>query len=304
VLQLSGEERIASVRHLSPLMELSSVEDKESVFDLSVQDHRGNQYVVEMQCLNHRALAERMLYYAARRYGEQLRPGMRYTSLRPVVLVIFTGFELFKEIEVWQEWFDLRGRESGVVLTPQLRVVLIQLPKFHRVPMEAERLGEQWLCFLKEGSNVSTEVLEKWVTPELRKAREELEKLAGDEKMRHRYEARARYVEVWSTRLHSSYLDGLDKGRQEGLDKGRQEGLDKGRQEGLDKGRQEGLDKGREEGLRTALCETYQARFGEVPEKLRVKIQGTKDLSLLREWLALFATAPEDELQAQLAEPE
>ena len=68
-----------------------------------------------MQCRNHKAFAERMLYYAARRYTEAA-PAARGVlwALRPLVLVVITDFVLFEQLEGWRERFELRGQRSGV----------------------------------------------------------------------------------------------------------------------------------------------------------------------------------------------
>lgn len=226
VLDLQEAEWIESVQILTPLCEPESNDDKGAVLDVAVRDARGRRYVVEMQCRSHRGFPERMLYYAARRYGEQLRRGETYIRLEPVVLVIFTGFVLLREHDGWHERFELRGVESGLVFSRHLSVVLVQLPRFRESGRQSLSLGEQWVTFLKEGSAMEPMTREPWVTPELRKAQQELERLAGDEQMRQRYVARLRQVQTWATELEDSYLTGHEQGLEQGLEKGLEQGLE------------------------------------------------------------------------------
>ena len=132
LLELPQSERIVSVELLPSLGEVEATDEKLTILDLYVEDARGRRYAVEMQCRNHKAFAERMLYYAARRYTRRLHSAEAYSALRPLVLVVITDFVLFPQLEGWRERFELRGRGSGVVFSPHLAIVLVELPKFHK----------------------------------------------------------------------------------------------------------------------------------------------------------------------------
>ncbi len=232
VLELEDRDRLVSVEILSPISELESSDEKLCVLDLSVRDQHGRQYVVEMQCRNHKAFPERMLYYGTRRYGEQLRSGDTYSRLRPVVVLIFTDFALFSGEEGWRHEFALRAEQSSLVFSAHLRIVVVELPKFRKKPPEALGLGESWVCFLKEGCAMTRTIDEPWVTPALRKAMEELERLKGDEVVRQRYEARLRQVQIWATELEGRYEEGREEGREEGQQEARRLLAQKLRSEG------------------------------------------------------------------------
>ena len=209
LLELPQSERIVSVELLPSLGEVEATDEKLTILDLYVEDARGRRYAVEMQCRNHKAFAERMLYYAARRYTRRLHSAEAYSALRPLVLVVITDFVLFPQFEGWRERFELRGRGSGVVFSPHLAIVLVELPKFHKSAAEASSLGELWTAFLKEGTKMGTDILSApWTTPALRKAIEELKRLEGNEQMRELYEARLDQVRVLATELQSSYEEG------------------------------------------------------------------------------------------------
>ena len=60
------------------------------------------------------------------------------------------------------------------------------------------------------------------------------------------------------------------------------------------------LAKGMEQGTRQAIADTYEARFGAVPAALQAAIDATTDISLLRRWITLVATATPDEIAAAL----
>jgi predicted transposase/invertase (TIGR01784 family) len=73
VLTLVGQPEVVEVSVLTPFSTVDLADDKISTVDLAVRDQRGKQYLIEMQCRNRGSFPERLLYYGARRYGEQLR---------------------------------------------------------------------------------------------------------------------------------------------------------------------------------------------------------------------------------------
>ena len=72
------------------------------------------------------------------------------------------------------------------------------------------------------------------------------------------------------------------------------------REEGFAIGFQEGLQGGAEGGFRGALARIYRARFGALPPALWDAIDGMRDVSTLRRWVTLFATATAGEIATAL----
>ena len=218
ILDLSGPDTIVAVDLLSPMSDIAAVEEKQIVLDVYVRAAAGNRYAIEMQCRNHLAFPERMLYYAARTYGNQLRRSSDYSTLQPLVLIVFTDFVLFPEVDPWRQHYALRDQQSGRLFSDHLRVVLVELPKLRLPATPQWSLGEQWGVFLQEGTRMKTRVDDKpWLTPAVRKAIEELERMAGDPRLRDIYETRQEELRVQATELRSSYLEGREEGREEGI---------------------------------------------------------------------------------------
>jgi hypothetical protein len=57
-----------------------------------------------------------------------------------------------------------------------------------------------------------------------------------------------------------------------------------------------GVERGMEKGMRELLAGTYEARFGPMPVELRAALDATTDVTTLRRWGALFATASASEI--------
>lgn len=224
ILDLSGDDRITEVQVLNPLSDIESTDDKSFVMDLFVQDASGHRYGVEMQCRNHKAFPERMLYYATRRYAEQVGTAAAYTTLKPLVLVVFTDFDLFPRVASWRERFELRGGASDVVFSRHLSIVVVELPKFRKAIAEVSNPGETWVMFLKEGTKMEPDMTNApWSTPELRKAVEELKRMEGDQSMREVFHARLDQLRVLATEYQDHYEQGLEKGLEKGRSLARRE---------------------------------------------------------------------------------
>jgi hypothetical protein len=65
-----------------------------------------------------------------------------------------------------------------------------------------------------------------------------------------------------------------------------------GREEGLQMGREEGLQTGRLQALREAICETIEARFGEVPAAVGERVNAMEDAARLKELHRLAVVSP------------
>ena len=233
ILDLTGDDLIETVELLPSQGQQRSLDDKDIMLDLLVRDGRGRRYAVEMQMRNHRAFPERIVYYTARGFIEQLRISEPYDVLRPLVQIVFTDFVLFPAVLDWRERFRLRGDSSDQVFSDLLSIVLVQLPLLRARPSAGLTPAEQWGVFLKEGTRMRTQTADQpWMRPILRKALDELERLGADPDTRALYNARLDAVRVMATELRGSYQEGLD----EGLEQGRELGLEQGIEQGIEQG--------------------------------------------------------------------
>ena len=89
-----------------------------------------------------------------------------------------------------------------------------------------------------------------------------------------------KYIPSWS---REDYL----RGRQEGRKEGRKEGQQEGRKEGRQEGRQEGTATG----LKLAIIEALAARFGPLPDDIKVELGSIEDTNRLLELIAMASVA-------------
>src|SRR5262249_38833701 len=75
VLQYPEAKRIVGGDFLNPIHGRKTEEDKLTIVDILVRDRSGRPVVVEMQMIVTKAYCERLLYYWAAEYAEQLDSG-------------------------------------------------------------------------------------------------------------------------------------------------------------------------------------------------------------------------------------
>jgi predicted transposase/invertase (TIGR01784 family) len=139
--------RVLDFEILNPEIPGELSADKLIVLDLRVHLHSGERVDVEMQARTDAILANRILYYAARDYADQLRRGDDYSSLTPTVSVIWIDARLFREAR-FHLHFQLLEATSTVRFSDHLSIHVLQLPEissaFADDPTPAGRALYNW----------------------------------------------------------------------------------------------------------------------------------------------------------------
>ncbi|MBN2197459.1 MAG: Rpn family recombination-promoting nuclease/putative transposase, partial [Polyangiaceae bacterium] len=195
--------------------------------DVRVREGSGRQYDVEMQCARPLALAQRALFYWARMYGAELGVGARYAELQPCIGIWFLAYPEL-DTERFHSRYRVLETSDFTVFSGDLELHLVELPKL----AGALARGDEprllaWSTFLAAASDAELERL-AMSDPDLREAKEALERVSSDE--RARVTAQARELALISRQLDLTYA--RKAGLEEGEERGRREGEERGRREG------------------------------------------------------------------------
>jgi predicted transposase/invertase (TIGR01784 family) len=222
---------IEAVEVLSSEPERSTIGDKAIALDVRVRLVGGEQIDIEMQSQRRRALPQRVLYYWARLYAGQLSRGEGYDALRRCAAVLFANFSMLAGPR-FHSTFAVRERHDGEVLTDQLEVHVLELPK---LAQEAFRNDEPslalWGKFLAATTDAELETL-AMTDPMLKEAKQALEGLSADPRARFRAEQRETALRAYQFEMGAAWHEGKAEGRTEGKAEGRTEGKAEGRTEG------------------------------------------------------------------------
>ena len=222
-------------------------EDKLGILDLEAEINEEKKIDVEIQLIEKESFAERLLYYYAKLYGNEIKRGKTYDSYKKVVIIAILDFELeiTKGIEKMETKWRIREDENTkLILTDALEIHIIELSKIKReYKKNKENRKVQWMMFL---DNPNTEEVEEIMeeNKEIREAVVEVHKMSKDEKIRKLAELREKAImdekEIYSTGYHKGEKSGYGKGKIDGEKLGYSKGRSDGEQSGYSKGHLEG----------------------------------------------------------------
>ena len=206
-------------------------EDKLGILDLEAEINEEKKIDVEIQLIEKESFTERLLYYYAKLYGNEIKRGKTYDSYKKVVIIAILDFELeiTKGIEKMETKWRIREDENTkLILTDALEIHIIELSKIKReYKKNKENRKVQWMMFL---DNPNTEEVEEIMeeNKEIREAVVEVHKMSKDEKIRKLAELREKAImdekEIYSTGYHKGEKLGYIKGEKSGYSKGHLEG--------------------------------------------------------------------------------
>jgi predicted transposase/invertase (TIGR01784 family) len=187
------DQPISAVEILNPYNDKEFLEDKFSIVDVKAKDTAGALYQIEIQLLNFANLPERILYYWADIYSQQLQSGEGYHALRPTFAIWLLAENLIKDDTDHLHAYKIQD-SKGRQLINHCGIWLVELDKFNAHSIETEQ--QRWIRFFKEGEQLNDETaLPDWMTTtEMRQAMKTLRQFSEKDRDYHAYQARQNYL--------------------------------------------------------------------------------------------------------------
>ena len=216
LLAESLARRLNDVQLLNPFSQKDAQDDRLSILDIKARDEAGREYLIEMQLFAQASFPERLLYYGARHYSQQLAEGEKYSRLRPVIVICFVNAVLFPEMPGYHSRFELIDPRHGGRFSDQFMIHVIELPKFLDSKQPFEKDVDRWTYFLRHGNEWDPATLPPFLSaPEFRQATGTLTMLAQSDSERELYEARLKYTRDEAAREDYATEKGRAEGRAE-----------------------------------------------------------------------------------------
>ena len=254
VLRPSSPIALATV--LNPGLPKAEVDDRGAVLDVRVRLEDGREVNVEMQRNGRPAQRERALYYWARQYSALLVQGDDFEALVPCVAIWILGYRELPGAR-FHRTFRVHDVRDQTLFSDALELHTVELPKLPGAGDEGEEASlVRWGRFFATRSDAELEGL-AMSDPDLRQAKEALERLSLDAEVREL--ARRREIALDLARISEAAA----------------------RKEGKAEGRAEGKAEGKAEAVLDLLADAGVA----VSEEHRARIMGCKDAETLRRWL-------------------
>ena len=149
MLESDGQSSTASVEVRNPFNPATFITEKYTILDIKATDERGDIFMIEFQTSERAVFAERMTYYGCRTFGGQMFQGTAYSTLKRVIAIAVTAFQMFRQLRSIHNTFVLTAKaDSSVVFTDlfQMHVLEVAEEKIDRVSELPPALGA-WTNF-------------------------------------------------------------------------------------------------------------------------------------------------------------
>ena len=146
-----GEKVIQSLTIVNPYNPGEVQSLKETYLDVKAVLADGSVVIIEMQVARVSAFSKRVVYNMTKAYANQLGKAENYYRLTPVIAVTITDFILFEQTEEAISHFIFKERDNNLAYPdPELQMIFIELPKFHKSLGELTSLSDKWIYFLNQ----------------------------------------------------------------------------------------------------------------------------------------------------------
>lgn len=127
-------------------------DDKHVIMD--VLCHTETEHIiVEMQKSKNNEFRNRMVYYGASMISRQLKPGDKYSNLKPVYVICFMNFRLIHQTDQLVYRYQIREQESNELYGNQLSIYQCELPRFVKESERALNPIEEWFDIFQNMTN-------------------------------------------------------------------------------------------------------------------------------------------------------
>lgn len=133
-------------------MDVFKGDDKHVIMD--VLCHTETEHIiVEMQKSKNNEFRNRMVYYGASMISRQLKPGDKYSNLKPVYVICFMNFRLIHQTDKLVYRYQIREQESNELYGDQLSIYQCELPRFVKESVRALNPIEEWFDIFQNMTN-------------------------------------------------------------------------------------------------------------------------------------------------------
>ena len=177
-----------------------------------------NEYCnIELQMVDQKNMVKRMLYYWSRQYAKGIGKNENYRNLKRTIAVLIADFEMenLKSLGVHTRWKIIEEEARKIILTEDLEFNIIEVPKMYNRKQEKDAKLIEWQEFLK---NPESKEVQRYMkkNESMKEAREKLDKMSKDEKVRRMAELRQKALMDEREAEYTGYSNGLEEGIKQG----------------------------------------------------------------------------------------
>lgn len=223
----------------STILEKDLLNDKVGIVDIYAKLNNEIDVDIEMQVVNQKNIEKRLLFYWSKLYTRGIREGKNYNKLHKTIAILIADFEMnkLKEINKFCTKWQIREEEyKSVILTDDLELYILELPKGNKNGIRMEQQLKPWLNFFENPKDMEMVDMSSKNTIAVKEAKKVLEQISQDEREQYLAHLREKYILDQKAIEEFGYDNGLEDGLKQGIEKGLQDGLKRGLEQGLEDG--------------------------------------------------------------------
>ena len=190
-------------------------DEKQGIVDVRILMNNNTEIDIEIQLSILNVWADRALFYLAKMYTDQIRPGQDYTVFKKCVSISILDFVLFREDPEFYSCFHIREDSRQTLYTDKMEFHVLELPK---LPPELKDGSSDILLWAKFINSERKEEFDMLATknPYIGSAYEHLQVISQDREKRREYEAREKAIRDYNQGILEAEQRGREEGRAEG----------------------------------------------------------------------------------------
>ncbi len=160
--------------------------------------------------------ADRALFYLAKMYTEQIRPGQNYSVFKKCVSISILDFTLFPDNTDFYSCFHIREDSRHTLYTDKMEFHVLELPKLPDKLKEDSGDILLWAKFINAERKEEFDMLAEKNTY-IESAYEQLQVISQDKQKRLEYEAREKAILDYNQGIFEAEQRGIQQGIQRGI---------------------------------------------------------------------------------------
>ena len=210
VLKIKPEE-IKETQILNTNLRKEHEDDKQGILDVRLLMNNDAEIDIEIQLSELKVWADRSLFYLAKMFTDQIKPGESYRVFKKCVSISILNFTLFPREADFYSCFHIREDTRNFLYTDKMEFHVIELPKLPEKLQESSSDLELWAKFIDaERKEVFDMLADK--NPYIESAYQKLQIISQDKEKRLEYEAREKAIRDYNEGL----LEAEERGRKHG----------------------------------------------------------------------------------------
>ncbi len=204
-------ESIKETVILNTFLRREHEDDKQGILDVRLRMDNEAEIDIEIQLSELNIWADRSLFYLAKMFTEQIKPGESYRLLKKCVSISILDFVLFKDEANFYSCFHIMEDTRHFRYTDKMEFHVIELPK---LPVKEDYTKlELWAKFINAEKKEEFDMLAK-KDPYIDSAYRQLQIISQDEQMRMEYEAREKAMRDYNEMMYEADMRGAERGEE------------------------------------------------------------------------------------------